>query len=132
MEKMKNCSISVEESEISESPVSTVSDCEMVENANVLVQHKEIIESSSPALEEVVPQCEIQEDCTITKVTRSLKKGFSQQEDLCIKKGVQKYGWGEWAQILHDTDYQFHENRGANTIQRRANLLKQKGFICNV
>ena len=69
------------------------------------------------------------DDCTITRVTMSTRKGFSHQEDLCIKKGIKKHGWGQWALILRDPDFSFNVNRGTNTLQRRAVLLKQRGFI---
>lgn len=103
-----------------------------IENCTVNETHSPVdsVQEISPQSPIETPkQPEADSECSITKVTRSIKRSFSQQEDICIKKGVQKYGWGNWTLILSDPDYDFHCNRCASTLHRRATILKQKGFI---
>ena len=68
---------------------------------------------------------EVANDCKITHVSSTPKKQpFSQQEDLCLKKGIKKHGWGNWSAILKDTDYSFLPSRRAATLHQRAKLRR--------
>ena len=148
MEKISNCSVSIQSTSITPD---ASSDCELAEIVDPMDvdqnQPHSSTETDSISKSQSAPTASISEsqsaptdsisesqsapkdDCTITRVTMSTRKGFSHQEDLCIKKGIKKHGWGQWALILRDPDFNFNVNRGTNTIQRRAVLLKQKGFI---
>ena len=48
---------------------------------------------------------------------------FTMEEDLCLRNGVLKYGWGNWSKILSDPHYHFNEKRSSQTLHQRA---KQK------
>ena len=64
-------------------------------------------------------------DCRITRVsTNTPKHTFSFQEDLCLKKGIKKHGWGNWNSILKDPDYTFLPSRRAATLHNRAKLRR--------
>ena len=136
MEKISNCSVSNQSTSITPD---ASSDCELAEIVDPMDvdqnQPHSSTETDSISKSQSAPTASISEsqsapkdDCTITRVTMSTRKGFSHQEDLCIKKGIKKHGWGQWALILRDPDFNFNVNRGTNTLQRRAVLLKQRGF----
>ena len=51
---------------------------------------------------------------------------FSQEEDICLKNGIIRFGYGHWAEILQCKDYTFHDRRTSQTLQQRASLRKMK------
>ena len=51
---------------------------------------------------------------------------FSQEEDICLKNGILRFGYGHWAEILNCKDYSFHERRNSKTLRQRAALRKMK------
>ena len=51
---------------------------------------------------------------------------FTMDEDGCLKKGLLKYGWGNWLKILAERNYRFHPYRSGECLQKRAEKLKLK------
>ena len=51
---------------------------------------------------------------------------FTEEEDICLKNGLMKYGWAAWARILRDPDYSFHPNRSSQTLMQRARQMNLK------
>ena len=49
---------------------------------------------------------------------------FTEEEDKFIKRGVEKYGYGNWKRILVDSEYTFHSSRTRDTIRMRAKTLR--------
>ena len=96
--------------------------------STIIDQQPQLREIHTPGKKPKEEECiETSNDCQITKVTARLPKlTFTQQEDLCLKKGVKKYGWGSWTAILNDPDYVFHRNRRTNTLERRAKIVCNK------
>ena len=45
---------------------------------------------------------------------------FTRDEDQYLRKGIEKYGRGNWARILNDVDFEFHPCRNRNTLRIRA------------
>lgn len=56
------------------------------------------------------------------------KVRFTKEEDLCLKNGIIRYGWGAWSAILRDKDYHFHRFRCRQTLYQRA-VRKRMKFI---
>ena len=48
---------------------------------------------------------------------------FTQEEDSCLKKGITKYGIGQWTKILRDDDYPFNPIRQAASLMTRAKVI---------
>ena len=51
-------------------------------------------------------------------------KRFTEEEDKFIKRGIEKYGFGNWKRILVDPEYTFHESRTRDTLRMRAKTLR--------
>ena len=47
---------------------------------------------------------------------------FSADEDDFLKKGINRHGYGQWAAILRDSDFNFQEGRTADSLKKRAGL----------
>jgi len=45
---------------------------------------------------------------------------FSPEEDKCIKRGLKRYGFGQWKAILGDKDFTFEKCRTTNSLLSRA------------
>ena len=60
---------------------------------------------------------------TANKRTRTKKVPFSETEDEFIRKGISKYGNGQWTRILNDKDFKFHPSRKVSTLAVRARKL---------
>ena len=59
------------------------------------------------------------------QVAKRKKKHFSEQEVQHLREGVQKYGVGNWANILNDTTLKFDETRNAVSLKDKwRNLMK--------
>ena len=86
MEKISSCSVSID----SIPDVPSSSDCEMIEIAEPIDDDQNQPPSSSKSNCNSESQSAPTNDCTITKVTMATKKGFSHQEDLCIKNKINK------------------------------------------
>ena len=44
------------------------------------------------------------------------KVAFSDSEDNIIRKGISKYGYGQWTSILKDPSFKFHPSRKPCTL----------------
>ena len=51
---------------------------------------------------------------------------FTAEEDICLKNGIIRFGYGRWSQILRCKDYNFHERRSTQTLHQRAQLKRMK------
>ncbi|XP_078364145.1 uncharacterized protein LOC144648481 [Oculina patagonica] len=49
---------------------------------------------------------------------------FTEEEDNFLKKGLKRYGFGQWTAILRDPDFQFQDGRMADSLKKRAGLKK--------
>ncbi len=59
------------------------------------------------------------------QVAKRKKKHFSEQEVQHLREGVQKYGVGNWANMLNDPALQFDETRNAVSLKDKwRNLMK--------
>lgn len=67
-------------------------------------------------------------DVEVVKVCDKHKtdKMFTIDEDSCLKKGLIKYGWGNWLKILGERNFRFHPYRSGECLQRRAEKLKKE------
>ena len=62
----------------------------------------------------------IEQLCSQRKLRRVLK--FTSNEDDCLKRGVDRHGFGQWTAILRDPDFKFQEGRTADSLKKRAGL----------
>ena len=62
----------------------------------------------------------IEQLCSQRKLRRVLK--FTSNEDDCLKRGVDRHGFGQWTTILRDADFKFQEGRTADSLKKRAGL----------
>ena len=51
-------------------------------------------------------------------------KRFTEEEDAFLKKGIEKYGCGNWKRILVDKEFAFHSSRSRDTLRMRAKTLR--------
>ena len=51
-------------------------------------------------------------------------KRFTEEEDIALKEGIKKYGFGRWKEILTDELLKFNPSRTRDTIRCRATYLK--------
>ena len=47
---------------------------------------------------------------------------FISHEDNCLKKGIDKHGFGRWTSILRDPDSRFQKGRLADSLKKRAEV----------
>ncbi|XP_078356524.1 uncharacterized protein LOC144641384 [Oculina patagonica] len=50
---------------------------------------------------------------------------FTADEDKFLKKGIDKYGFGQWTAILRDPDFKFQDGRTADSLKKRAGMKMQ-------
>ena len=50
-------------------------------------------------------------------------KRFTPEEDIALKAGIKKYGYGKWKNIIADKEFKFHPSRTRDTIRIRAKSL---------
>ena len=67
----------------------------------------------------------IEQLCSQRKLRRVLK--FTSNEDDCLKRGVDRHGFGQWTAILRDPDFKFQEGRTADSLKKRAGLKPFSG-----
>ena len=65
---------------------------------------------------ESIPEVKIEEGLT----GRKKKTAFSKEEDVFLRSGIKRHGWGNWTSILRDKSYKFFPTRQASTLHRRA------------
>ena len=53
-------------------------------------------------------------------ICRVLK--FTKEEDDFLKEGITKHGFGQWTAILRDDDFQFQDERTADSLKKRAGM----------
>ena len=51
---------------------------------------------------------------------------FTEDEDLCLRRGLKKYGWGNWLKILGWRNYRFHPLKSGESLMLRATALNLK------
>ena len=56
----------------------------------------------------------------IVRSTSRTNNRFTGEEDQCLKKGIEKYGKGNWRKMLHDPQLLFHESRTRDSLRMRA------------
>ncbi|XP_078342776.1 uncharacterized protein LOC144628534 [Oculina patagonica] len=47
---------------------------------------------------------------------------FTEEEDNFLKKGLKRYGFGQWTAILRDPDFKFQDGRTADSLKKRAGM----------
>jgi hypothetical protein len=60
-----------------------------------------------------------------------IQKRFSPEEDLVLKQGIEKHGFGKWSVMLKDKSLKFHPSRARDSLRMRASslgLTKKKGM----
>jgi len=45
---------------------------------------------------------------------------FTKEEDAFLNEGISKHGFGQWTAILRDADFQFQDERTADSVKKRA------------
>ncbi|XP_078378573.1 uncharacterized protein LOC144661640 [Oculina patagonica] len=50
---------------------------------------------------------------------------FTEEEDNFLKKGLKRYGFGQWTAILRDPDFKFQDGRTADSLKKRAGMKMQ-------
>ena len=71
----------------------------------------------SPKEKDILPNGQL---CLKRKSRRALK--FTEKEDNFLKRGITKYGMGQWTAILRDPDFKFQHGRVADFLKKRAQL----------
>ena len=64
------------------------------------------------------------------KIVCAVKKDdhteYTEDEDTCLKRGLVRYGWGNWLKILGFRNYRFHPYRSGECLRKRAEKLNLK------
>ena len=47
---------------------------------------------------------------------------FTTEEEVFLKKGITKHGFGQWTAILRDHDFKFQDGRTADSLKKRAGM----------
>lgn len=51
---------------------------------------------------------------------------FTIDEDKCLRRGIKKFGWNKWLQIVNYRLYRFNPYRTGESLQRRADKLNMR------
>ena len=110
-EEGPRCSNSLMDTEISDLAITKSTNC-LINNGQLMANHSvQDISKSVKVKKEVV-------SAVTKKITKNNK--FTEEEDVFIRKGIEKYGNKAWAAILKDPNFHFHPSRTRDALRMRA------------
>lgn len=103
------------ESDVSESD----NDCVIISSSD-----EESCRTESSSAEESSSQSGNEQELRIVcAVKEDDRTEYTEDEDKCLKRGLVKYGWGNWLKILGFRNYRFHPYRSGECLRKRAEKL---------
>ena len=99
------------------------SDVSASESEGVIISSSDESSSTEESSDESGKEQELKIVCAVKKDDHT---EYTEDEDTCLKRGLVRYGWGNWLQILGFRNYRFHPYRSGECLRKRAEKLNLK------